>query len=116
MEYLKIIKEVNKKDFSNVTWNFTREREIDNQDCSEFGGSMEFEGFDVTFRELLFIRNGYGNRLRFWMPPWTPLYGQPERRAQALTPPIEEEASGSLRKRMRKVAATSSGVRLSRAW
>ena len=34
---------------------------------------MEFEGFDVTFRELLFIRNGYGNRLRFWMLALDPI-------------------------------------------
>jgi tetratricopeptide (TPR) repeat protein len=68
MEYLKLIKETNKKDYSKLIENFTRERKIDDQDCAELEGIWEFEGINVTIRELFFIRNNFGCRFRFWAP------------------------------------------------
>ena len=68
MEYLKLIKEVNKKDYSEVIEKFTRERNIDDQDCAELEGTFEIEGINFTFRELFFIRNNFGCRFRFWAP------------------------------------------------
>jgi len=68
MEYLKVIKEVNKKDFSKATENFIREGKVDEQDYVEFEYLIEYEGTDITVRELLFLRNNYGCRFRFWMP------------------------------------------------
>lgn len=68
MEYLKIIKEINKKEFSKATENFTRERKIDEQDYVEFEYLIEFEGTGMTVRELFFLRNNYGCRFRFWTP------------------------------------------------
>ncbi len=68
MEYLKVTKEANKKDYSESIENFTRERKIDEQDCAELESMFEFEGTKLTFRELFFIRNNYGFRFRFWAP------------------------------------------------
>jgi hypothetical protein len=68
MEYLKLVKETNKKDYSKLIENFTRERKIDDQDCAELEGIWEFEGINVTIRELFFIRNNFGCRFRFWAP------------------------------------------------
>jgi hypothetical protein len=68
IEYLKIIKELNKKDYSKTVENFARERKIDEQDCADLESILKFEGIDMTFRELFFIRNNFGCRFRFWAP------------------------------------------------
>jgi len=68
MEYLKLIKEINKKDYSTGITIFERERKIDEQACAESEHSFEFEGVDLTMGELFFLRNNYGCRLRFWAP------------------------------------------------
>ncbi len=68
IEYLKLIKEVNKKDYSEIIENFTRERKIDDQDCAEFEGTFNFEGINMTFRELFFVQNNFGCRFRIWAP------------------------------------------------
>ena len=68
IEYLKLFKEANKKEYSKIIENFTRERKIDGQDCVEFEGTDEFEGTNVTVRELIFTRNNFGCIFRFWAP------------------------------------------------
>ena len=68
IEYLKLFKEVNKKDYSKLIENFTREIKIDDQDCAELEGIFEIEGINFTFRELFFIRNNFGCRFRLWAP------------------------------------------------
>jgi hypothetical protein len=68
IEYLKLIKEVNKKDYSEIIENFTREGKIDDQDCAEFEGTFNFEGINMTIRELFFVQNNFGCRFRIWAP------------------------------------------------
>ena len=68
MEYLKLIKEINKKDYSPGSAIFERERKIDEHACADSEHSIEIEGIDMTFRELFFLRNNYGCRIRFWSP------------------------------------------------
>lgn len=67
-EYIKVLKEAKKEDFAGATENFTRERNIGDQRCAEFEYQLtakaENKTVDVTFRELVFLRNNLACRFR----------------------------------------------------
>ena len=67
-EYLKVVREVNKDDFARAEESFTRERKIGDQRCAEWEYNIiykaEQRNYDMTFRELLFLRNNYACRFR----------------------------------------------------
>jgi hypothetical protein len=71
LDYLKLIKEVNKKELSKIDENFTRERKIGEVDCIEWDYKfMETDYVKVTpaVRELIFLRNNYACRIRILTP------------------------------------------------
>jgi hypothetical protein len=69
VHYLKIVKEANKEELSDTVDVFIEERKIGDVDCLEWEykyKQAEDIPLDVTFRELIFLRNNYACRIRFW--------------------------------------------------
>ena len=73
LEYYDLIKIVNKKEFAKAKENFSQPKKIDDQDCVEVEYNVKAElvpgtELDVTFRELIFLRNNCACRIRLWFP------------------------------------------------
>jgi len=70
LEYINVIKELNKEDLDLATEDSTRERMIGDQRCAEWEYQLKRKGknknLDFTLIELVFLRNNYACRFRIW--------------------------------------------------
>lgn len=66
IEYVKLVKQVNGKDFKDSKEIFLDERTLSGIDTADWKYTMVSDGMDFTYRELVLMNNGFACRIRCW--------------------------------------------------